>query len=317
MNRNTHHPIRRAWRYAFDRGIFFIDALTIFGGGLTSWYILRYSYDGPVLSLNATMLLLLYFTGILLMTGILIGLYRAPFYRNARYQLLLLTKTYSYGAVIILASFYFFRVLFVPRSYTLLFMILAPFYVWIGRRLMLMVQRALARRGMGNLNVLMVSSDQNEGANGDVAFDWLAELGYDLRGFVSTGNGNGQSERQPKNGNYPAFALDEMISVIEREGIDRIFIPSTSFVVKGLQEVVAAGREKEVKVKVVAPETSRLLKKSRVYDVAGITIYSPPRPIQEATLRVLKRTFDIINASLLIVLLSPIYLMAALAIFIE
>ena len=319
MNSNTHHPIRRAWRYAFDRGIFVIDALSIFAGGLTSWYILRYNYNGPVLSLSATMLILVYFTGILLLIGILIGLYRAPFYRNARYQLLLLTKTYSYGAVTILTSFYFFRVLFVPRSYTLLFMMLAPFYVWIGRRLMLMVQRTLARRGMGNLNVLMVSNDQSGAAENNLGFDWLADLGYDLRGFVTIGhgNGNGQSERLPVNGNYPSFDLSEMKSVVEREGIDRIFIPSTSFVVKGLQEVIAVGREKEVKVKVVAPETSRLLQKSRVYDVAGITIYSPPRPIREATLRILKRTFDVINASLLIVLLSPIYLLAALAIFIE
>ena len=76
--------MRRAWRYAFNQGIFVVDALTIWGGGITSWYILQYYYDGPVLSLNATMLLLIYFTSILLLMGVLIGLYRAPFYRTRR-----------------------------------------------------------------------------------------------------------------------------------------------------------------------------------------------------------------------------------------
>ena len=310
MSSNTNHPIRRAWRYAFDRGIIFVDAVTIFGGGLTTWYILRNNYNGPVLSLNSTLPLLIYFTGILLLIGVLIGLYRAPFYRNARYQLILLAKTYSYGAIAIIAAFYFFRVLFVPRSYTLLFMIVAPFHVWIGRSVMLMAQRSLVKWGMGHLNVLMVSDDHNGAIERDVGYEWLAELGYDLRGFVSIGNGH--AEKLPANGNYPEYQLDEMEQVVEREGIDRIFITSTSFVVKGLHEIVAIGN-----VKVVAPEATRLLKTSRVYDVAGITIYTPPRPIQEATLRILKRTFDLINSVLIIILLSPVYLFAALAIFIE
>ena len=74
MSSYTNHPIRRAWRYAFDRGIIFVDAVTIFGGGLTTWYILRNNYNGPVLSLNSTLPILIYFTGILLLIGVLIGL---------------------------------------------------------------------------------------------------------------------------------------------------------------------------------------------------------------------------------------------------
>ena len=317
MTRSTNHPIRRAWRYAFDRGIIFVDAIAIFGNGLTTWYLLRYNYDGPVLSLNSTLPLLFSFTGILLLTGVLIGLYRAPFYRNARYQLLLLANSFSYGAIVILAAFYFFRVLFVPRSYTLLFMAVLPTHVWIGRKLMLTVQHSLAKWGMGTLNVLMVSNSSGGPVKGDMDYSWLEELGYDLRGFVATGNGDGHPGQRSASEGYPEYKIEEMMGVVERDGIDRIFINSTSFVVKGLQEIIAIGREKEVKVKVVAPETGRLLKTSRVYDVAGITIYTPPRPIKEATFRFLKRMFDLINSILIIIVLTPVYLLTALAIFIE
>lgn len=261
--------------------------------------------------------------------GTLLGLYRAPFYRNARYQSLLAFKSYIYGIVIILASFYVFRVSSVPRSFTLLFLLVAPVYVIAGRRLMLGLQSILTKRGMGDRKVILVNNGHNGARNGETGYEWLSELGYDLRGIVTTNGANGDtpqasgqtaaSDEQPgvTNGHFPRFALDKLREVVINEGIDRIFIPSTSFVVKGLHEIVAVGREKGIKIKVLSPEANKLLKTSRVYDVAGITIYAPPRPYRDFVVGFGKRIFDIVAASVLIILFSPIYLLTALAIYLE
>ena len=56
---------------------------------------------------------------------------------------------------------------------------------------------------------------------------------------------------------------------------------------------------------------------ARVYDIAGITLYSPPRRKIEFVKRVSKRLFDLIGSSLLIILFSPIFLLTALAIYLE
>ena len=261
--------------------------------------------------------------------GTLLGLYRAPFYRNARYQSLLAFKSYIYSIVVILGFFYVFRVSSVPRSFTLLFLVVVPVYVVAGRRVMLALQRILAKRGMGDRKVILVNNGHNGARNGETGYAWLSELGYDLRGIVTTNGANGQAAQadahpaaanlQPgtANGRFPRFALNKLREVVTKEGIDRIFIPSTSFVVKGLHEIVALGREKGIKIKVLSPEASKLLKTSRVYDVAGITIYAPPRPYKDFVVGFGKRIFDIVAASLLIILFSPIYLLTALAIYIE
>jgi len=188
MTDNLNHPIRGALRNAFDRGIFIVDPIALFGSGLTSWYIPRYNHDGPALALNATMLVLIYLAGILLFIGVLIGLHRAPFYSISQYQLLLRTRTYSYGTAAILASCYFIRVLYVPRSYTLLFMTLASLHVWVGHRTMLMNRRSLARWDMGNLYVLVVANGNDSAVEREVGNEWLSELGYELGGLIATGS---------------------------------------------------------------------------------------------------------------------------------
>ena len=282
-----------------------------------------------MLDYREAVLFSLAFTGILMLMGTLLGLYRAPFYRNARYQFLLAFKSYIYSIMVILGFFYVFRVSSVPRSFTLLFLGVAPVYVIAGRQLMLGLQRILAKRGMGDRKVILVNNGYNGVRNGETGYEWLSELGYDLRGIVTTNGADEQpaeasahpatAHGQPgmTNGQFPKFALDKLREVVTKEGIDRIFIPSTSFVVKGLQEIVAVGREKGIKIKVLSPEASKLLKTSRVYDVAGITIYAPPRPYKDFVVGFGKRIFDIVAGSLLIILFSPIYLLTALAIYFE
>jgi lipopolysaccharide/colanic/teichoic acid biosynthesis glycosyltransferase len=55
----------------------------------------------------------------------------------------------------------------------------------------------------------------------------------------------------------------------------------------------------------------------RIHDIAGITLYAPPRSRFDLIRALLKRGFDIVGSTLFILLFSPVYVATALAILLE
>jgi exopolysaccharide biosynthesis polyprenyl glycosylphosphotransferase len=111
--------------------------------------------------------------------------------------------------------------------------------------------------------------------------------------------------------------MDELPQLVERENIDRIFIPSSKLISNGYSEIVDICRKRNIKLKVLSPESDRLLSMTHVHDIAGITLYAPVRWKVLAFRRIMKRIFDIVVSSLLILLLTPVFLLCSAAIFLE
>lgn len=294
--------IRRNWRSIFASITYVTDSLAVFSCGITAWYLLSQFYSGPVLSRNAALLVVASFWAILSFFVLIIGLYRQSYPANSRSQFLLATKSYVYAITFILVSFYFLHLVNIPRSYIILCLLLIPVYFLIGRGVIALLDEAFHGIGLGVHNALILA---NGTETGDTSYQFrnFPDLGYCIKGLVVN-----SKHSQTENGIFlgreiPVYTLPELDSFITQEDIDRIFIPSTSFVVNGFHEIVEKCKHHKVKLKVVSPEASSLLRVARVYDIAGITLYTPPRPRIEMGKRTLKRIFDIVGAATLLSLI--------------
>jgi lipopolysaccharide/colanic/teichoic acid biosynthesis glycosyltransferase len=111
--------------------------------------------------------------------------------------------------------------------------------------------------------------------------------------------------------------LDDLEKGIEEEHIERLFVPMVKPVANGFANIVRICMEKKVKLKVISHESEELLRFSRVKDIAGISLYSPPKLLTNELKARVKRVFDVCGSSFLLVLFSPLIALAAVAILIE
>ena len=314
--RQNHTFIRRNWRTIFTGIAFVIDAFIIFICGLSSWYLLSKFYLGPILPFSNAIEEAIYFGGIFIFFTLIIGLYRQSFFTNSNFQYFLAAKAYVYASSVILTSFYIFNLIHIPRSFTVLYLFLLPIHFIFGRLLLTAINYLFKKIGFGIHNILLVFTDSTR-IDTYEQFRWLPWLGYNIRGVLSMVNGTIPGNGQPSIGGIEYYPFKQLDKIIVEKNINRIFIPSTSFVAQGMHQLLESCRNHGVKIKVVSPGATGLLKMARVYDIAGITLYSPPRWKIELIKRASKRLFDVIGASLLIVLFSPIFLLTTLAIYLE
>ena len=141
-------------------------------------------------------------------------------------------------------------------------------------------------------------------------FNSLPELGYKIKGFVA-------KTINPSSSLQPQFTFDQLEDAIKDYSIDRVFIPTSEMVVNGYAPLKRISEKHNIKLKILSPQAEELLKIARIYDIAGITLSAPPRYHVNTVKLFFKRVFDIVGASVAIILLSPIFLLTAVAIYIE
>ncbi|MEE9464187.1 MAG: sugar transferase [Candidatus Neomarinimicrobiota bacterium] len=308
--------LRRNWRIIFTNITLLIDGVFIFGSGVTTWWLLTIFYEGPVLSLSESLPVVASFWATITFFSLIIGLYRQAFFARSNYHYLLAAKSYVYATATILASFYLLKLTYVPRSFIALYFLLVPVHFLFGRVILRMLAELFGRVNLGIHNALIVPNGVT--SNQIISqFRWFPEFGYYIKGFlINDSNGRAQHPELLDEG-LPTYPLTDLDRVIEEQDIDRIFIPSTSFVVNGFYELIEICQRQPVKLRLVSPEATRLLQMARVYDIAGITLSAPPRPKVNFIKAIIKRIFDLAGAVIILILVSPVLLLISSAIWLE
>jgi exopolysaccharide biosynthesis polyprenyl glycosylphosphotransferase len=163
--------------------------------------------------------------------------------------------------------------------------------------------------GFGVHNSLIVGYE-HDAFNIFRRFNSLPELGYKIRGFVA-------KTINPSSSLQPQFTFDQLEEAIRGNSIDRVFIPTSEMVVNGYAHLKRISEKYNIKLKILSPQAEELLKIARIYDIAGITLATPPRYNVNAIKLFFKRLVDIVGASVAIILFSPIFLFTIVAIYIE
>jgi exopolysaccharide biosynthesis polyprenyl glycosylphosphotransferase len=308
--------LRRNWRSIFISIVFLIDFLAILASGFSAYHVRAFLPNLLSLPVDTFVRFTLYFGMVLLFLGFVLGLYRSSFHSNARQQYFLAGKAYGYGALISFSSFYLLQDMDFPRKFTLLFFLFVPVFFVFGRELMTRFNHFMQRRGYGMHRVLLVGYE-NGGVKVFERFKGFPELGYDVRGVVSKLRTKSRTKPYVAGAYVRHFQLSEIEQIAKRERVDRIFVPHASSLTNGYSTVLDISRRNHIKVKVLSPEADQLLSRAHVHDIAGITLFAPPRYNVEFVRRAFKRAFDILVSSIIIIAISPVLLATAMAIFIE
>jgi len=308
--------IRRNWRTILIFTTLSVDIVVIILTGVCA-YIARGFIPNLSLFPSYVFLKFVVIFGIALIIFAMInGVYRATLHSNIVRQYLLAGRTYLYAILCLFSVLYIFQNSNIPRRFIFLFFFILPFIFFACRWLFNQLVQYMQKRGYGIHNVLLAGYD-----NGEISIvDRLRnfpELGYCIKGIVTTKTRRALMPIKIHGTMVARFNISEVDRIIKEFHVDRIFIPSTNTISNGYSEVLDICKKKKIKLKVLSEESEELLKYSRVWDIAGITLVSPKRVKTEKVKCIVKRLFDFVVSIILVLILMPIFLIIVIAIFIE
>lgn len=313
---NIGKALRNNWRIILIALAVASDTVAIIISGYiaNSIVVQFYGYSPTV---NKLYIVLTSFYGlVLIILGMLIGLYRATLHSNNQRMYFLASKAYVLSVLILLSVQYTFHIENIPQKFTLLFFLVLPFTFFLGRFTLSIINHFLEKKGYGVYHTLLVGYDNRFHKVLERFFEF-PELGYRIKGILYKRElANSQSIKI--NGNdIPIYRMCELEDVVKKNNIARVFIPSFSYDEENFNKVVDICKKYQVKLKILSVEAEKLLRYANIYDIAGITLYSPERKKIDYIKKVSKRFFDIIFSLILIIIFSPIFAIAALAIYLE
>lgn len=204
----------------------------------------------------------------------------------------------STAVMALMFIFFFSRSLFESRFIILFGWIFSIFLVILGRGVVRFVQRRLYKFGIGVHRVVVIGE-------GMVAENVIGELAYDLRaGFKVVGqvtNFDEASERRIK-------------EMKQQDKFDEILVAASNLSAASLERLHDFSYVNHIDLKYVADIFDFPITNFEIVNVAGLPIIELKKTRLEGWGRIAKRTFDVIVSGLIILAISPILLIVAIAI---
>jgi lipopolysaccharide/colanic/teichoic acid biosynthesis glycosyltransferase len=148
-------------------------------------------------------------------------------------------------------------------------------------------------------------------------FSGFSELGYEIKGIISKDISKSGVYRTKEGLDFNTYPLSMANEILSKDRIDRVFVPSALVFANGFSPVMEICRQRHIKVNIVSSESEELLRFSHVKDLAGISVYSPPRRKTEFMKAKSKRIGDLIASVILLIVLLPVISAVSIAILLE
>ncbi|MFN0157983.1 MAG: exopolysaccharide biosynthesis polyprenyl glycosylphosphotransferase [Bacteroidota bacterium] len=231
-----------------------------------------------------------------------IGQYRIVAYIPPKRHFLNAIRTFFYSGTIILCTLFVFQNSFYTREFIAAFFILLPILyacVWSTLRFL---RSKLGGLHLGRWNTLVVGFDKSVDRM-STRMTMFPELGYDvIRLMKSTGPSDGLLH----------VNQEEVETVISSQGIEHIVL-SSSHLNGSFDTLEDLCRRYNIRMSLVSNESDDLFARTNIYDLAGIPVFTPHHRRLETAKGIIKRGFDIVTSCILLILLSPLFLLIAIA----
>ena len=233
-----------------------------------------------------------------------LGVYRTISSSSFQRQLFHAGKGYLHGGAIVLSSLFIAQSLFYSRYFVLLFLAIIPgIYVVVWGAL----RRAIAaaqERGFGRWNTLAIGAEP--------ALHHLIhkveeypELGYDVVSVLNVPHEEGDDGAMH-------VRREAVQAIVDKNKIGLIVFSSANLN-GSFDQLEALCKQKRIGMRVVSPESDYLFSKARLHDIAGIPLFTPERKKINVIKRGVKRAFDLVGAILSLAILSPVFVIVAIA----
>ncbi|MBI2607561.1 MAG: sugar transferase [Candidatus Doudnabacteria bacterium] len=281
-----------------------VDFVMVIIAGITAFY-LRFElvglrpiiYDLPVLDF-VQILLLIAPIAILLLA--LAGLYNLKGTRRFSAELTRIVLAISSGLLVVVVLFFFNQTVFPSRLIILIAWGLAIMLVSLGRVILRLVQIQMLKKGVGLHRLVVIDGGARSGESIIDEIKRRPELGYNI---VATINFSNAEDLFPR-----------LEQIRKESGIDEILQSNSELSAKVNNQLLIFSRDYGILFNFVPDifETSRT--NVAVETISGIPVIVLKGTPLEGWGRVLKRSVDIAVSFFSLIILSPIMIVAALAI---
>jgi Undecaprenyl-phosphate glucose phosphotransferase len=297
-------------RQLLATAIFLLDGLLIAGAWLAAYWLRFYGLglDAP---LGIPSLAFHLWVGAVITPVGLLVLRTFRLYRSARtarlsHELFVLAE--GVAVITALASLgSFFARGELPRSVLLVFAVVLTGGLWTARVMLRLYLRALRRRGK-NLRHVMVVGTGEQAARLIGKLEQHPDYGIQVRGLVAS---DPTQVGATVAGRPVLGAVGDLSSLVERTGTDFVYIALARSEWQAEEEALAQLGNSTVAVRLVPDLGRAFTLNAAVEDFEGMPVVLVTETPEQGWNAVLKRSFDLVFATLGIVVLSPLLLAIA------
>ena len=283
-----------------------LDICALFMAAISA-YVLRYSRFVtevlPILqNLNFAEYLTraAFFVGVWILIFALAGLYTTT-PRRAWNELGRLIIACSTGTMVVIASVFFRREIPASRFIVLAVLALSILYVWLGRLVLRVIRHALLRARIGHRLFAIVGTSE--------AADTLEQAYHDqpIHGITIVSRFEGWNEKTRK----------ALLKLKEQDKIEGILLADPDLKKSQALELISFAEEQHLTFRYLADLFAAKFTNIKVSTDAGVPIIEVKRTPLDGWGSITKRAFDIIISSFCLIIVSPILLIAIIALAIE
>lgn len=229
------------------------------------------------------------------------GLYAMVATRKLKYELSKIFLASSTAVLIIILAFFFQRELFSSRFIIIASWILGIIFVGCGRIIIRFIQQQFFKKGYGVHRVVIIGDDETTDLIAGELYQ-NKKLGFKIVGKLK--NFDEQSQKQIE-------------KIAEKFGIDEIIQTGTTLPPKENWTLIDYANEYHYTFRYAADIRKTQATNIEVSPIAGIPVIEIKKTPLDGWGKIIKRIFDIILSTLLIIILSPIMFLIIIAIKID
>lgn len=285
-----------------------IDVAMIIASFVASYYLRSHIEFGQTFSaigLRPYLVTALYLIPVWLIIFALSGLYAIRNNSGFYYLLYKIFVSTLLAMLFFVVILFFSKSLFFSRAILVFIWIISLVLISIGRTIVQILQRYFIRHGLGVRHLLLAG----DGIGGDQVRDFIKsnpQIGYSLAGYVSDG------DRDDNKTDYLG-QLGDIDVIIKKYNIDETILVENLPIDKKIK-IMQICDDLKVTFKYV-PDISALLTSNFIPGLLGnIPVMETKSLPLDGWGRILKRLVDIVFSLLLLIILSPIFLLIAIAI---
>lgn len=294
--------LRRHWRTVSALIALAGDAFTVVTGFCVACLLV---YPGiPLIDILQSHLHFLLFSILVFLGGLTaFGVYRTISYIPARRHFLIAGRSFLYGAGISICALFIVQNNFYSRQFLGVYFAILPVIYALVWSVLRKANSMLRHHRFGRQNTLVIGFDKTLDRLLERVYS-SPELGYDIVRVIRSQNGGDDQ--------FLHVESQEVEMAVEGSGVEQIVL-SSSHLNGSFDALENICRKYKLGMSVLSDESDYLFTRTNIYDLAGVPVFAPERHRVEMAKRTVKRAFDVIGSFLLLVALSPLFLLVAIA----
>ena len=199
---------------------------------------------------------------------------------------------------------------FVSRIFILLFA-LFDFFLVIAARTSIRTIILFSNRKIERFRMILIVGTEERALSLAQNIEKHKDLGLRILGFVSTGDG---SPPQKLNG-YPVLgSAKDLPQLLEREVVDEVIFAISQEELKNMGDLFLSCEERGITARLAINFFPHVIAKTHLEELDGLPLLTFTTTPKNELMLLLRRIFDFVGSIILILILSPVFLLITLAI---